>query len=243
MVWVVAPLSGVFIQPYVGVLSDRCQSALGRRRPFIIVGTIGCVSSILLLASTDTIIHTLWRVFRLDSTSTLPSKLSLACAVMEFMCLYMFIQPLQAGSRSLIIDRCPTHQQTIASAWASRATGLGNVLGYLFAFVPLHRFFPALCISQFTWLCIVSSCLLSITTAITCLLIKEDDATDPAAFADDSSSIASTIRHILWSAKAMPRTVQQVCIVQFFAWLGWFPYLFYISSYIGDLCEYLDSSI
>jgi len=30
-----APLVGFFLQPVIGVLSDRCQSSFGPRRPFI----------------------------------------------------------------------------------------------------------------------------------------------------------------------------------------------------------------
>jgi solute carrier family 45 protein 1/2/4 len=29
--------------------------------------------------------------------------------------------------------------------------------------------------------------------------------------------------------------IKKVCEVQFFAWIGWFPFLFYITTYIGDL--------
>lgn len=43
------PLSGLIVQPVVGVLSDRCRSTLGRRRPFIIAGTIASSFAILLL--------------------------------------------------------------------------------------------------------------------------------------------------------------------------------------------------
>lgn len=37
------------MQPVVGVLSDRCTSKLGRRRPFLIVGVTAVVVSFLCL--------------------------------------------------------------------------------------------------------------------------------------------------------------------------------------------------
>lgn len=37
------------MQPVVGVLSDKCTSKLGRRRPFLIVGVIAVVVSFLCL--------------------------------------------------------------------------------------------------------------------------------------------------------------------------------------------------
>jgi hypothetical protein len=40
---------GLVMQPVVGVLSDRCTSKLGRRRPFLIVGVTAVVVSFLCL--------------------------------------------------------------------------------------------------------------------------------------------------------------------------------------------------
>jgi hypothetical protein len=40
VVFLAGPLSGLIVQPLVGVLSDGCKSRLGRRRPFIIGGCI-----------------------------------------------------------------------------------------------------------------------------------------------------------------------------------------------------------
>src|SRR6266566_2754297 len=37
MVWLVGPLSGLIVQPIVGVMSDQTQSEWGRRRPYILV--------------------------------------------------------------------------------------------------------------------------------------------------------------------------------------------------------------
>ncbi len=32
-----SPLLGVFLQPVLGAMSDRCESKFGRRKPFIFV--------------------------------------------------------------------------------------------------------------------------------------------------------------------------------------------------------------
>ena len=43
----------VFLLPFFGVLSDRCKSPLGKRTPFIILGTIAAVIFMILLPAAD----------------------------------------------------------------------------------------------------------------------------------------------------------------------------------------------
>lgn len=40
MVWIAGPLSGLIVQPVIGVISDGSRSRWGRRRPFIAVGSV-----------------------------------------------------------------------------------------------------------------------------------------------------------------------------------------------------------
>lgn len=40
---------GVLIQPIMGLMSDRCQSKFGRRRPFILVLSMGAFIGITLI--------------------------------------------------------------------------------------------------------------------------------------------------------------------------------------------------
>ncbi len=40
ILWIAAPLTGLFVQPIVGYMSDRTWNRLGRRRPYFLVGAI-----------------------------------------------------------------------------------------------------------------------------------------------------------------------------------------------------------
>lgn len=49
MVWALSPLIGFFFAPLIGSLSDRCRLKLGRRRPFIILLSLGLLIGLLLI--------------------------------------------------------------------------------------------------------------------------------------------------------------------------------------------------
>lgn len=48
LVWIAGPISGLIMQPIVGVIADRSTSRWGRRRPFIFGGAV-IVSCFMLL--------------------------------------------------------------------------------------------------------------------------------------------------------------------------------------------------
>lgn len=54
------PISGLIVQPLMGVFSDHCHSRLGRRRPFIIAGVLLIVFGLMLIANSSYIGRTLW---------------------------------------------------------------------------------------------------------------------------------------------------------------------------------------
>ncbi len=43
LIWCLSPLVGFFLTPILGSMSDRCGSNLGRRRPFIVLLSVGVV--------------------------------------------------------------------------------------------------------------------------------------------------------------------------------------------------------
>ncbi|EFX86786.1 hypothetical protein DAPPUDRAFT_207948 [Daphnia pulex] len=49
LIWCLSPMIGFFLTPLLGSFSDRCKSRLGRRRPFIILLSIGIILGLLLV--------------------------------------------------------------------------------------------------------------------------------------------------------------------------------------------------
>ena len=49
--WCLPPLIGFFLVPILGSLSDKCNTRIGRRRPFILLYSIGILLGLLLVAN------------------------------------------------------------------------------------------------------------------------------------------------------------------------------------------------
>src|SRR5437660_352089 len=49
LLWLAAPLTGLFVQPVIGHMSDRTWGRLGRRRPYFLVGALLSSSALVLM--------------------------------------------------------------------------------------------------------------------------------------------------------------------------------------------------
>lgn len=56
LVWIAGPLSGTLVQPYIGMLSDKCRIRWGKRKPFMIGGAAATILSLMCLAWTKEMI-------------------------------------------------------------------------------------------------------------------------------------------------------------------------------------------
>lgn len=61
-VWLAGPLTGALVQPYIGIRSDRCRVSWGRRKPFMIAGTLGVVATSMILAYARDIVRVIGRL-------------------------------------------------------------------------------------------------------------------------------------------------------------------------------------
>lgn len=173
--------------------------------------------------------------FGADRSSPAVANCVIVFAVSFVYILDFSINVIQAATRAFIVDCAPTHQQEEANAWASRTSGIGNIIGYLSGYVNLPRLMPFLGNTQFKVLCANASLILIATVAISCTCIKERD---PHVHGDPSTQRAGVIgffKDLYHSIRRLPPRIQQVCQVQFFAWIGWFPFLFYITTYVGEI--------
>lgn len=235
LVWIAGPLSGTLVQPFIGIKSDNCRSRLGRRRPFMIGGAVATSISLLALAWTEDIVGGFVAVFGVPPESHAARIFSQIWAILLVYILDIGINVLQAGIRAFIVDCAPTHQQESANATAGIITGFGGIIGYLCGQAKLTSTFSWLGDTHFKILCVVACIVMGLTMSVSCFSVKERD---PRAFGPPSnqgSGLLSFFRICFLSIRSLPPQIKKVCIVQIFNWMGWFPFLFYTTTWIGTL--------
>ncbi|MCJ1383585.1 hypothetical protein MMC17_006699 [Xylographa soralifera] len=235
LVWIAGPLSGTLVQPYVGMKSDSCRLPWGKRKPFMVAGAAATIASLIALAWTREIVRGILGIFGADPKSEGVKVTAICFAIFFVYVLDFAINTIQAAIRAFIVDNAPTHQQEDANAMAGRITGFGNILGYLSGYVKLPEIMPFFGDSQFKVLCVIASLALASTVLISSLYIRERDPRLEGPPKIETGGILSFFQQVFSSMKRLPPQVRKVCEVQFFNWIGWFPFLFYITTYIGQL--------
>ncbi|KAI2778983.1 hypothetical protein F4815DRAFT_221309 [Daldinia loculata] len=235
LVWVAGPLTGTLVQPYVGMLSDNCRVSWGRRKPFMLGGAAATSLAYMFLAWIREIIGGLFSLFGVDSDSHTVKITIIVVAVIWIYVLDVAVNTVQASIRAFIVDCAPSHQQEAANSMASRLVGVGNIIGYIAGGIDLPKYVWWFGSTQFKDLCAIASIALCSTVILSVIAIKERNPRLDGRPATDRPGLLSFFVKIFAAIKRLPPQVSKVCIVQFAAWIGFFPMLFYTSSYIGEI--------
>ncbi|KJR87826.1 solute carrier family 45, member 1/2/4 [Sporothrix schenckii 1099-18] len=236
LVWIAGPLSGTLVQPYVGMLSDNCRVPWGKRKPFMLGGAAATIVSLLCLAWVKEMVSMpLHAVFGVDPASDGVRVAIIVAAVLWVYILDFAINTVQAAIRAFIVDCAPAHQQESANAMASRMTGIGNIIGYVAGYLNLPSFLWWLGGTQFKDLCAIACVSLGATVVLTCVVVRERDPRLEGPPPPNKPGVVPFFKLIFVSIRRLPPQIYKVCTVQFCAWVGFFPMLFYTSSYIGEI--------
>ncbi|KAL1868694.1 hypothetical protein Daus18300_005828 [Diaporthe australafricana] len=231
VVWIAGPLSGIITQPIVGVLADSNKSRWGRRRPYIFVGTIIVAASLLVLGWTREIVSWLLPV---DSDFT--RKFTIFLAVLALYVTDFAINAVMSCSRSLLVDTLPISKQQTGAAWGGRMGSFGHIVGYAIGAIDLPGTFgPRLGDTQFKQLTLIASMSMLFTAGVTCWAVTERVLVSVRQDALRASDGRFKVVRQIWSTLIdLPPRIQIICWAMFWAWIGWFPFHFYGSTWVGE---------
>jgi solute carrier family 45 protein 1/2/4 len=233
LAWLAGPISGALVQLLVGVLSDRCTSSLGRRRPFIILGSALSVLSLLLFSNASTMGMLLG-----DDVDRHPWGLFLA--IVSFWLLDASINVLQGPMRALLADVVDPAYLATGNSLFSLHAGIGKVIGYSFS-AACSMSLPVLAWigSSTRNIYGAAALVMSITSAVTVLGTHESVYSPPPGPVPETSSTccsrvsleATSIKKVLAQA---PPAFAVTFAINFFAVFGRFAAGIYSANWMGE---------
>ncbi|SCO79792.1 related to sucrose transporter SUT1D [Fusarium oxysporum] len=201
LVWIAGPLSGLIVQPVVGVIADESFTRE-------IVGFV----------VTD------------DEAAKRPT---IVLAVLAIYVVDFAINAVMSCSKSLIVDTLPIDKQQTGAAWSSRMSAIGHMIAYGAGAVDLLKLFgTTLGDTQFKQLTVISTIALLSSTSLTCWAVTERVLV--ASKPTQHEGRFKVFRQIWSTLLNLPPRIQAICWAQFWAWIGWFPFLFYSTTWVGE---------
>ncbi len=210
ILWIAAPLTGLIVQPIVGYMSDRTWNSLGRRRPYFLVGAI--LASFALVA--------------------MPHSSALWMAVGLLWILDASINITMEPFRAFVADKLPPSQRPTGFSVQGLFIGLGAVVASAMPWMLTNWFgvetgsssggkIPTAVLISFH----IGAAALFLAVIYTIITTPEDPPEDMAAFEamkKESAGLSGFLKELAHGLGSMPKTMQQLAVVQFFTWTGLF---------------------
>ncbi|KAI0482971.1 MFS general substrate transporter [Xylariaceae sp. FL0804] len=229
LVWIAGPLSGLIVQPIVGIIADESRSRWGRRRPFIVVGSVISALCLLTLGFTKEIVS----FFVGDEKAA--QGMTVFAAVLAIYAVDFSINVVMSAARSLVVDTLPIEKQQTGSAWGTRMSAIGHGIAYVTGAVDLPSVMGHwLGETQFKQLTVVAALGLVATCGVTCWAVTERVLVSARRDSQKKGGILQLISQIWHTIVHLPPRIRAICHAQFWAWIGWFPFLFYSTTWIGE---------
>lgn len=110
---------------------------------------------------------------------------------------------------------------------------VGHIVGYGSGAIDLVQILgTTLGKTQFQQLTVIAAAAILATTGITCWAVHENVLV-PGKHSKPQSSFG-IIRQIYSTVRHLPPRIEAICWAQFWSWIGWFPFLFYSTTWVGE---------
>lgn len=221
--WLVAPVTGLIVQPIIGHMGDNTWSPLGRRKPYFMIGAVLCAIGLVLLPNAASVTH-------------LIAANVLLLAVIFLAMMDASINVAMEPFRALVGDMLPKHQGTIGFSVQTILIGIGAVIGsYLpdwltklgISNVAPEGFVADNVIFSFY----VGAGFLILTILYTIFTTKEYSPEEFASFEDGKEvTEPSKFSDIFKDFANIPTQMKRLGIVQFFSWFALFTMWVFTTS-------------
>ena len=215
--WLVAPLTGMIVQPIVGYYSDRTWTRLGRRRPFFLGGAI--LTSLALIAMPNA-----------PHLAGFIAPMFIGGGLLMIMdaSINISMEPF----RALVADKLPEEQHTLGFSVQTMLIGIGAVVGSWLPYI-LSNFFGFSKVaahegevaSNVIWSFYIGAIVLITTIVWTVASTKEYP---PHVYEDEQKEKTEGNKKFF-----IPKRMIQLLLVQFFSWFALFSMWVYTTPAIA----------
>jgi maltose/moltooligosaccharide transporter len=211
--WLVAPLTGMIVQPIIGFYSDRTWNRLGRRKPYFLAGTIICCIALIVLPNSGT-----W----------FTAKSALLIGAGMLMLMDASINVAMEPFRALVADNLPDKQRTYGFTIQTFLIAVGAVVGsWLPWFLNTvcgisNEVGPNEAPDNVIYSFYIGAAVFIITILVTIIKTKEYPPAEYEAIHGKPEESHHGLSDILKDFAKMPTTMRQLGLVQFFTWFGLF---------------------
>lgn len=224
--WLIAPITGMFIQPIIGVLSDNIHSRYGRRRPLFLISTSLGVFSLVCLPFAHETLYIVLLIILLDIGGNGNAQLS----------------------RALILDNANEKDRTKAFSWSTALAGLGALSGGALPWVLINLFnfsnaaqannqLPTYV--EYTF--VIGAVCYLVTSLVTLFFVKEKIV--PAATTKLNFNVIHLTKAFNKSLRQLPADFWKLSYILFFGWIAIFSVWNYLTIDIAQTVFHMPSHI
>jgi maltose/moltooligosaccharide transporter len=221
--WLVAPITGMVVQPIIGAMSDaRWSDKWGRRKPFFLIGAILASLGLIFMPNAGALsafIPALW----IGAGMLMIMDASFNIAMEPF--------------RALVADKLPTDQRTEGFAAQTTLIGIGAVIGSWLPYLLLNVFgigknTPENLVPNNVIISFVVGAIVLIVAILWTL--KTTDEYSPSQLKAFGEEEEKEVKSDFWTDfSKMPNTMAQLGLVQFFSWFALFGMWVYTTPAIA----------
>ena len=222
--WLVAPITGLIVQPIIGHMGDNTWSPLGRRKTYFLIGAVLCAIGLVLLPNAASITH-------------LIAANVLLLAVIFLAMMDASINVAMEPFRALVGDMLPKKQATIGFSVQTILIGIGAVIGS-----NMPSWLTKLGISNVApegyvadnviYSFYVGAAVLVISILYTMITTREYSPSEFAEFENEKDVVIepSKFTDMFKDFAKIPALMKKLGMVQFFSWFALFTMWVFTTS-------------
>ena len=222
--WLVAPITGLIVQPIIGHMGDNTWSPLGRRKPYFLIGAVLCAIGLVLLPNAASVTH-------------LIAANVLLLAVIFLAMMDASINVAMEPFRALVGDMLPKKQATIGFSVQTILIGIGAVIGSnmpsWLTNIGVSNVAPEGYVADnVIYAFYVGAAVLVLSIVYTIVTTREYSPKEFAEFevATDVEPEPSKLSDMFKDFATIPALMKKLGIVQFFSWFALFTMWVFTTS-------------